>query len=215
MLAGLLWFGVVTLISYVGANIELYHKQKDIQGELQKELVKFKPSKIDIEEYYYHFSTPHKKAGILIRNLTDEDLDVVIELTQLKVFEYDDFDQHHELPNPIDKDGCYFEVPIIRRKSHEVVYLADAGDDRVTFLTKKPFFMLYAFFFKRQPGKPERDFFKLWLIPVFTVKGKFNSDSFDDKYACSIKLRAFKPSLPRTPYIEIEEITILPAESEK
>jgi hypothetical protein len=183
--------------------------------ELQKELEKFEPSKIAIEEYYYNYPTPNRKAGLLIKNLTDEDLDLVIELTEFRVFEYNDFDEPLDMSIPIDKDGCYFEVPKIKRKSHQVIYLAEAEDDKVTILTKKPFPMFYEFFFKRQPGQPERDFFKLWIIPTFAFRGKFKKNSFNDRYACSMTLRAFKPSLPRNQYIEIDEIAYMPEESDK
>jgi hypothetical protein len=73
--------------------------------ELQKELERFEPSIIVLEPHHYDIPEPYKKAGILIRNNTNESLDIVIELTDLKVFEHDDVCEPHEIPNILDKDG--------------------------------------------------------------------------------------------------------------
>ncbi len=184
--------------------------------ELQKELERFEPSIIVLEPHHYHIPEPNKKTGILIRNNTNESLDIVIELTDLKVFEHDDVCEPHEIPNLLDKDGCYFNVPKIDRKSHQIIYLAQAEDDRITFLTQKPSLMLYEFFFKRQPGQPERDFFRLSFILEFTLKGKFKKDSFDAKYQALMMLRCYKPHLMLgSSHVEIEDIDYVGIENLK
>jgi len=185
--------------------------------ELHNRLEIFEPSKIIIEEYHYHFPTPYHRAGILIKNKTDEELDMVIELTGFHDFDYDDFGEPHPLSfNTLDKDGCYFDLPKIGRKSHQVIYLAELQDDRIVFLTKKPFFMLFEFFFARPKPQPQPDFFRLYFILELEMRGKLKKEIFDANYACSIMLRVYKPNLsPKTSYVEIEEITYVPKENDK
>jgi hypothetical protein len=183
--------------------------------ELQNELERFEPSIIVFEPHHYHFPEPHKKTGILIRNNTNESLEIVIELTNLRLFEHDDVCEPHETPNLFDKDGCYFTVPKIDRKSHQIIFLAQAEDDRVTFLTQKPSSVFYEFFFKRQPGQPERDFFRLGFILEFTVKGKLKKDSFDIKYQAWMMLRCYKPHLMLgSSHVEVEDIHYAREENE-
>jgi hypothetical protein len=93
--------------------------------------------------------------------------------------------------------------------------LAQAEDDRVTFLTQKPTFMLYEFFFISQPGQPERDFFRLAFVLEFTLKGKLKKDSFDANYEAYMMLRCYKPHLMRgSSHVEIEDIDYVRKENQ-